>query len=162
MPRRASRRELSTSLEDYLETILHLEEELGEVRASDIADRLRVKRPSVTRAVQTLRRQGYVHHEARREVRLTDSGRRMAAALSHRHADIVYLLTEVLGVPPAVAEEDTCQMEHGISSVTAQRLHEFLEHYGKLDPSIRDGLRPRKVAAAFEHLPGGKSAGWRA
>lgn len=159
---REARGELSSSLEDYLETIHRLERELGEVRASDIAERLGVKRPPVTRAIQSLRTEGYVYHEARREVRLTELGRKMAAALSHRHADIAYLLEEVLGVSAEVAEADACQLEHGMSAETAQKLHEFLEHYMKLSEEVRGRLRPGKAAAAFDHLPGGKSAGWRA
>ncbi len=158
----ADREQLSTALEDYLETIHSLHQELGEVRISDIALRLGVKLPPVTRAVQALHQQGYVLHEARREVQLTEAGRRMAAALSHRHRDIVYLLEEVLGVRPEVAEADTCQLEHGISPETAQCLHEFLEHFIKLDATTRKHLRPVKVPAAFDDLPDGRGAGWRA
>lgn len=154
--------QLSTALEDYLETILRLEDARGEVRVSNIAERLGVRLPPVTRAVQALDRQGYVIHEARREVRLTEKGRRMAAALSHRHEDVAYFLTEVLGVPPSVAEADTCQVEHGISAETAQRLHEFLEHYQALDSAARQRLRPDGGDAAFAFLPSGRTHGWRA
>ncbi|HLU49088.1 MAG TPA: metal-dependent transcriptional regulator [Planctomycetota bacterium] len=153
---------LSTAHEDYLETIHQLSEELEIVRVTDIASRLGVKLPSVTRAVQALRRQGFVAHEARRDVRLTASGRRMAEALSHRHADLVRFLVEVLGVPADIAEADTCQMEHGLSAESAQRLHEFLDHLQGLDPSTLRKLRPERSAHEFEHLPDGKSAGWRA
>lgn len=153
---------LSTAHEDYLETILRLSEEQGEVRISDIAERLGVRLPPVTRAIQALAQQGHVEHEARRDVQLTDEGRRMAEALSHRHADIVVLLAQVLGVRPEVAEEDACQIEHGISPETAQRLHEFLEHHAGLDERTRERLRPDRVQLAFRHLPAGRSAGWRA
>jgi Mn-dependent DtxR family transcriptional regulator len=159
---RASPEQISTAQEDYLETILHLSRELEIVRVSDIATRLGVRLPSVTRAVQTLRRDGWVAHEARREVRLTDRGRRMAEALSHRHIDLVRFLVDVLDLPEDVAENDTCQMEHGLSSVTAQRLHEFLLHFRALDDATKRKLRPDRAADAFAHLPEGKSAGWRA
>jgi Mn-dependent DtxR family transcriptional regulator len=152
----------SASQEDYLETIYHLEKQQDVVLVSDIAERLRVQRPPATRAVQALKRKGFVAHEARGDVSLTALGRSAAEALAHRHADLYYLLSAVLGVPPDVAESDTCQMEHGISPLTAQRLHEFLEHYRALDESVREKLRAGKISAAFRHLPEGRIPGWRA
>ena len=152
----------SASQEDYLETILQLERERDQVILSDIAERLGVARPPATRAVQALQRMGFVEHEARRDVSLTPIGRRIAEALAHRHADLVFLLTEILGVPAEVAEADTCQMEHGLSPLTAQRLHEFLEHYATLDEKTRAALRAGESTAEFEFLPKGKQAGWRA
>jgi DtxR family Mn-dependent transcriptional regulator len=152
----------STSQEDYLETIYHLQGERGAVLVSDIAERLGVQRPPATRAVQALRKMGLVEHEARQEVRLTDLGRSTAAALAHRHADLYAFLTDVLGVPPEAAEADTCQMEHGISPLTAQKLHEFLEHWSALDEAARESVRAGRASAAFRYLPEGKGAGWRA
>jgi DtxR family Mn-dependent transcriptional regulator len=153
---------LSTAQEDYLETIYQLEREAERVRITSIAVRLGVKLPPVTRAVQGLEKLGFVEHEARREVRLTQTGRRLARALAHRHADLVCLLTEILAVPPEVARTDTCRMEHGISAVTAQRLHEFLEHYLALAEKTRGRLRAGRIAAAFRFLPRGRGPGWRA
>ena len=152
----------SASQEDYLETIFALEQERDVVLASEIAERLGVQRPPATRAVQALQRMGYVEHEARREVRLTEVGRSVAEALTHRHSDLLYLLTEVLCIPLDVAEADTCQMEHGISPLTAQRLHEFLEHYNALDEESKANIRAGNSTAAFHFLPDGKGAGWRA
>lgn len=153
---------LSTAQEDYLETIYNLCDERDQVRITDIAERLGVRLPPVTRAVQALEKLGFVQREERRTVRLTETGRRMAQALVHRHSDLLFLLTEVLGVPEAEAEADTCQMEHGISPITAQRLHEFLEHYNSLDDETRQALQADEVRAAFRFLPDGKGSGWRA
>ena len=52
------RERVSTAPEDYLEIILRLEAEIGTVRISDIAERLGVKPPPVTRAVQALQPAG--------------------------------------------------------------------------------------------------------
>ena len=155
---------LSSALEDYLETIYNLLQEGGRdgARVTDIAERLGVKPPPATRAVQALEKLGYVERDERRQVHLTTAGRRLAAALVHRHSDLVFLLTEVFGVPEDVAEADTCQMEHGLSATTAQRLHEFLEHYQSLDPRTRAKLRADHARAAFRFLPEGKGSGWRA
>ena len=45
---------LTSSLEDYLEAILIIQQNHGYVRCTDVADHLRVKKPSVSRAVKEL------------------------------------------------------------------------------------------------------------
>ena len=89
-------------------------------------------------------------------------GQKLAEALVHRHSDLVYFLTEVLGVDEGIAEADTCQMEHGISAETAQSLHEFLKEYAQLDETTRQRLRSSNTKSEFRFLPDGKGSGWRA
>jgi Mn-dependent DtxR family transcriptional regulator len=48
----------SASDEDYLETIIRLRNETGEVRASAISQRLGVRKPSVTEAIKKLNGEG--------------------------------------------------------------------------------------------------------
>ena len=57
-PKKAEAIQLSASLEDYLETIAALIEEHGHAHTSDIAERMKVKMPSVTYALGTLSRGG--------------------------------------------------------------------------------------------------------
>ena len=56
-------RQLSTSLEDYLEAIIRLEKANRVARVKDIAGALNVQMPSVTGALKTLRDKGYVDYE---------------------------------------------------------------------------------------------------
>ena len=56
-------RQLSASLEDYLETIFNIISEKGGVRAKDIAEQLEVKAGSVTTALQALAKVGYINYE---------------------------------------------------------------------------------------------------
>lgn len=160
----SDRETLSIAQEDYLETIYKLSLEHETVRVTDVAERLGVRRPPVTRAVHNLERLGLVERDERREIVLTPRARRLAQALVHRHADLLFFLTEVLGMDESTAEADTCQMEHGVSPQTAQRLHEFLEEYTQLDDETRQRLRGNRENAAFRFLPGvdGRGSGWRA
>ncbi len=153
---------LSIAQEDYLETIYKLSLEGDRVRVTDIAARLGVRLPPVTRAVQNLERLNMVERDDGRGIVLTEQAKRLAQALAHRHADLRTLLIRVLGVDPEIAEADTCKMEHGISPETAQRLHEFLEEYAQLDPETRSRLRGNREEAEFDFLPHGRGTGWRA
>jgi len=160
--RRSDRDSLSIAQEDYLETIYKLSLEKGTVRVTDVAKRLGVRRPPVTRAVQSLEKLGFVERDDRREIVLTARARRLASALAHRHSDLFFFLSDVLGVDASTAEADTCQMEHGISPETAQGLHEFLEEYSQLDIETRKRLRGNSENAEFGFLPRGRGSGWRA
>ena len=153
---------LSTAQEDYIETISNLSSGMEKVRVTDIADRLGVRMPAVTRAVQGLEKLGLLKRDDGRGITLTLIGQKLAGALVHRHSDLVYFLTEVLGVDESIAEADTCQMEHGISPETAQRLHEFLKEYVQLDEKTRQRLRSSSTESEFRFLPDGKGSGWRA
>jgi Mn-dependent DtxR family transcriptional regulator len=158
----ANREKLSIAQEDYLETIYKISKEQDTVRITDIAERLGVRLPPVTRAVKNLEKLGLVERDERREIVLTPQASRLAQALAHRHADLFSFLTEVLGMDELAAEADTCQMEHGISPQTAQRLHEFLEEHAQLDDETRLRLRGNRENPAFRFLPDGRGSGWRA
>ena len=53
---------LRASGEDYLETILVLHKKLGMVRSVDVARHMRVSKPSVCVAVNTLKDGGFAHN----------------------------------------------------------------------------------------------------
>jgi DtxR family Mn-dependent transcriptional regulator len=152
--------------EDYLEAIYRLSLDSAGVRTTDLAERLACRLPTVTRTVRRMADAGFVEHESRGLIRLTDSGRKAAENLAHRHADTVAFLAEILGLTAKEAEIDACQIEHGISPLAAQRLHEFLEHVKGLDPVQREiitrfGLRRALSTPNFDHLPVSRTAGWR-
>lgn len=122
-----STKNVSASLEDYLETIYLLHEESDDVRITDIASRLGLSKPSVNHAVTTLRDSGYLEHELYGTIRLTDRGRLLAEQVLHRHLTIKRFLTETLGIDEKIAEADACRMEHVVSPETIDKLSDFIE-----------------------------------
>lgn len=81
------------SSEDYLEAILVIRAERGFCRNADIAERLGVTRPSVTKALAGLSSRSLVE-VASRDVRLTEEGERVASATLERHRFFERLLVE--------------------------------------------------------------------
>ena len=59
---------MKKSGEDYLETVLQLDEEHGKVRTTDVANRLGVSKPSVNRAMKVLAADGYIEQIGRAHV----------------------------------------------------------------------------------------------
>lgn len=113
--------------EDYLETILILDERTKYVRSVDIASELGYSKPSVSRAVGILKANGYITVEPDGQIKLTKSGLKKANEVYSRHRLIKQFFVEILGVNQVTAEEDACKVEHVISEETYQRLKAFVE-----------------------------------
>ncbi|MBN4057140.1 metal-dependent transcriptional regulator, partial [bacterium AH-315-J21] len=146
--------QLTIAQQDYLEAILRLQEdsESSPIRITDIASALGTKLPTVTRTIQRLTALGLTEHPDRGGVTLTATGRTIAAEITHRHEDLFDFFNLVLGLSEEISEQDTCQIEHGLSEESAQRLHEFMEYFHGLD------TRGKKIFKEFQSQAG-KSKG---
>ena len=114
-----------TRVEDYLEVVYDLIQTKGYARAVDIADRLKVKTPSVTSMIQKLDGMGLVAYERYRGLTLTEKGEKMARFTQQKHALIVkFLLT--LGVEEKTANEDAEGIEHHVHKETLNRIEHFV------------------------------------
>ncbi len=118
----------SASSQDYLEAILELSNERGQIRSIDLSGKLSVTRASVNRAVGVLRKLGYITQEKYSEILLTPEGRRAASSVIIRHKTLKTFLIEVLGVSEQTAEIDACKMEHSISLETLGKLRSFMNN----------------------------------
>jgi DtxR family transcriptional regulator, Mn-dependent transcriptional regulator len=119
---------LSESLEDYLETILLLEQTNKVARVKDIAQKLGVLRGSVTGALKTLAEKGLINYEPYSFITLTQEGAGIAKEIARRHEVIKDFLQCVLLLPPDKAEENACRMEHAMDKAVIDRLVRFIEY----------------------------------
>ena len=119
---------IQESAENYLETLLVLQQRNGQVRSIDIVNELNFSKPSVSIAMKNLRENGYVEMDQGGLLTLTDKGRAIAETIYERHTLISRWLIH-LGVDPKVAAEDACRMEHVISAETFEALK---KHAGML------------------------------
>ena len=108
----------------YLETIYVLSKESKYVRAIDVGEHLGYSKPSVSRAMSILKKDGYVVVDSDGYLSLTESGRQVAESMYCRHTVISHLLV-CLGVSEETAAEDACRIEHVISeeSFAAMKAH---------------------------------------
>ena len=123
--------ELSSNMEDYLEAIAILKEKNVIARVRDISEFLNVKTPSVTSALNTLSKYGFVIHERYGYVELTKKGEELAQHIKKRHYLLLKFLTNILSVDSKIATEDACKMEHTLSPQTFQKLTKFIEFVEK-------------------------------
>jgi DtxR family transcriptional regulator, Mn-dependent transcriptional regulator len=103
------------AVEQYLETVLELEESGILPLRARLVERLGVTAPAVSETVKRLEREGYVTLDADRVLHLTSSGREYATAVLRRHRLAELLLVDVLKVPWSQVHEEACRLEHAIS-----------------------------------------------
>ena len=126
-----STRELSASLEDYLEMIFFLSREGPKVRPKAIAERMNVRAASVTGALKALAEKELINYAPYASVTLTPEGREVAGRIAVKHEALLHFFTQVLGLEASEAEEFACSMEHTIPDHILQRLVRFAEYTEK-------------------------------
>ena len=116
--------------EMYLETMLVLSREKGSFRAIDVSERMGYSKPSVSRAMSILKRDGYITVDHAGLISLTDSGKLIAENIYDRHQTLTAILLHI-GVDAETAAEDACRIEHYISDETFQACKRKLQECGK-------------------------------
>lgn len=113
--------------ENYLETILILQNKLGFVRSVDIANELDYTKPSISRAVSILKSADYITVEESGQILLTQKGLDKANEIYDRHRIITKFLAQALGVSGETADQDACRIEHIISAETFSKIREYVD-----------------------------------
>ncbi len=108
--------------EEYLETILELEEEgIVPIRAR-LVERLGVSAPAVSEQVNRLVGGGYTELLDDRSLRLTSKGRKLATTVVRRHRLAERLLVDVIGLEWEKVHREADLWEHVISADVEEKL----------------------------------------
>jgi len=116
------------SAEMYLETIYKLAQTGSSVRSIDVAEALNYSRPSVSRAVGLLKKDGYLTVDDTGSLILTNAGTKAAEKIYERHTILTAALM-ALGVDPQTAAEDACKIEHDISDKSLDAIKAHMKTY---------------------------------
>lgn len=122
-------RHVSQLAEDYVEVISDLIKLKGAAKVCDIAKHIGVSHVSVIRAVDRLKKKGYLQEDSL--ILLTKEGADLAERCKERHENLLIYL-QALGVPEDVAAIDVEGMEHHISDVTMKAFSRHLKNLNKI------------------------------
>ena len=103
--------------EMYVEAIYMLSLESDKVRGKDISEYMGFSRPSVSRALNSLRERGLVKKDKNGYIKLTEGGIILAKHIYDRNVLIARHFTG-LGVDEKTAQEDARMIERFISDTT--------------------------------------------
>ena len=118
---------LQESGEMYLESVYILSQKGPFVRSIDVAEYMGFSKPSVSRGVGILKRDGYLNVNKDGYLTLTEAGLDRARKIYERHTVIRDMLIR-LGVDEETASQDACRIEHIISDASFQAI---CRHVGK-------------------------------
>ena len=117
--------QLLESGEMYLETIYVLSQRQEFVRSIDVVNYTGYSKPSVSRAVNLLKDNGYIDIDDIGHITLKESGLAVAENIYERHTTLTQLLCK-LGVSEETASADACKIEHVISGETFEKIKNYL------------------------------------
>ena len=120
---------MQESGEMYLETIYVLSLQSSSVRSVDVAEHLGYSKPSVSRAVGLLKKDGLLQVNELGYLKLTGAGEAKAKQIYERHTVLSMLLMR-LGVDEETAAEDACRIEHYISDKSFDAIKAHMRKYG--------------------------------
>ncbi len=112
--------------EDYLEAVLMLQRENGNARSVDVAKKLGVSRPSVSRAMSILTESGYITANESGALELTAKGKKLAQKVYERHLLLTQFLVKITGVASKKAEETACRIEHDIDEEITKGIQKWM------------------------------------
>ncbi len=133
---------------EYLMTIRYMHGEGQPVIAARLAERMGVSAATVSEMVNRLGREGLLTvDEPTRQLALTPAGQSAAERTFRRHALAEWLLTEVVGLGWAEADEEALHLQHALSERVTDRIDELLGRpptcpHG--NPIPRDGHTPER------------------
>lgn len=116
---------ISKSLEEYLKTMYVLNKQNGNVRVTDIANKMNCTKASVNKAINNLKENGLVNYESYGKIELTSNGEQLAKKILEAY-DIVYIfLKEVLDIDEKRAEEEAENIKMAITDDTINKLAKY-------------------------------------
>lgn len=117
---------VSKALEEYLKTMYVLKKQNGNVRVTDIANKMNCTKPSVNKALYNLKDNGLVNYESYGTIELTQKGENLAKKVLEAY-DIVYVfLKDVLNLESKQAEKEAEKIKSSLEDDTINKLAKYV------------------------------------
>lgn len=151
--------ELHDTTEEYLETILAVEEEGIVPLRARLVERLGLSAAAVSETINRLAEQGFVELAEDRSLRLTARGRHLATTVVRRHRLAERLLTDIIGLEWEKVHKEAARWEHAISADVEEKLVALLGDpatcpHGNPIPGTKRTTRAQPTVALAASEPG--------
>lgn len=117
---------ISKSSEEYLKTMYILQKQNGNIRVTDIANKMNCSKASVNKAVNNLKEQKMINYETYGAIEFTKQGEDLAKKIIETY-DIVYLfLKDVLNIDEDEAKQEAERIKLAINDNTINKLAKYV------------------------------------
>ena len=120
-------KELTASLEDYLEVIYNYTNQSKKIRAVDISKELRVTRASTTEALKKLVNKNLINYNRYDTITLTETGEKIAQKIVSKHKTLLTFFESILGLTEEEAAYNACKIEHVITDNAFEKISEYIK-----------------------------------
>jgi len=117
---------VSASIEDYIKAIFKAYSETGTVSTQDVATRVKVSAPAVSKMLKRLVELRLIDHNPYHGVVLTHAGEKMALEIIRHHRLLERYLVEALGYEWDEVHAEAERLEHHISEEFEDRIDTLL------------------------------------
>jgi len=124
----ANKKEVSKNIEEYLEAMCRIKEKEEKITTTGIASLLKISPPSVTEMLDKLAKEGYIKHDAYKEIILTKKGEEYGKKLLDSHRIWEKFITDFLKIKKDKNEihEIACKLEHVSSPEITEGLSKLM------------------------------------
>lgn len=117
---------ISKSQEEYLKTMYILKKQNGNIRVTDVAQKMNCSKPSVNKAIYNLKSHGLLNYESYGTIELTKQGEDLAKKILEAY-DITYLfLKDVLNLNEEEAKKEAEKIKSSITDETINKLAKYV------------------------------------
>ena len=117
---------ISKALEEYLKTMYILKKQNGNIRVTDIAEKMECTKPSVNKAINNLKEKELINYETYGTIELTEKGKNLAKKILEAY-DIIYVfLKEVLNLDDESAKIEAEKIKSVATDNTINKLAKYV------------------------------------
>lgn len=119
---------ISKANEEYLKNMYILKKQNGNIRVTDVANKMNCTKPSVNKALNNLKDNNLVNYESYGTIELTPEGENLAKKIIEAY-DIVYLfLKDVLELDEESATREAEKMKSALEDSTINKLAKYVHN----------------------------------
>ena len=117
---------ISKALEEYLKTMYILQVQGKELRVTGIANQMNISKPSVTKAINSLKENGLVDYETYGKIELTENGNDLAKKILEAY-DISYVFfKDVIGLDDEASKREAEKLKLTMEDNTINNLAKYV------------------------------------
>lgn len=117
---------LTNSQEEYLKTIYLLEKNKAKVRVTDIAQKMKITKPSVNKGLRMLKDLKLINYEAYGNIELTKEGKIVAKEIIKKQDTLETFLIGILEIEKDQAEEEAKAIKYAMSKESIEKLDHYI------------------------------------
>ena len=117
---------ISKALEEYLKTMYVLKKQNGNIRVTDIANKMQCTKPSVNKALNNLKEEELINYETYGAIELTEKGEDLAKKILEAYAIIYVFFKDVLNLEDDIAKKEAEKVKSSIDDETINKLAKYV------------------------------------